>query len=131
MIDEFPILAVAASFASGTTRMTGLEELRVKESDRLHMMAKGLSACGVKLEEGEDSLTIFGTGQGPHGGAFIETALDHRIAMSFLILGMGTQKPVTIDDASPILTSFPNFIPMMTMLGSNFSPENSDISQVS
>ncbi|HNQ91660.1 MAG TPA: 3-phosphoshikimate 1-carboxyvinyltransferase [Alphaproteobacteria bacterium] len=117
MIDEFPILAVAASCAEGTTRMTGLAELRVKESDRLLMMATGLKACGVELEMGEDWLTIHGTGKPPKGGALIETALDHRIAMSFLVLGTATQEPVSIDDASPIKTSFPNFIELMTDLG--------------
>lgn len=117
MIDEFPILAVAAACAEGTTRMTGLGELRVKESDRLLMMAKGLEACGVKLEMGEDSLTIHGTGVPPKGGALIETALDHRIAMSFLVLGCVTENPVEIDDESPIRTSFPGFSDLMNDLG--------------
>ncbi len=117
MIDEFPILAVAASCASGTTEMSGLEELRVKESDRLAMMAKGLASCGVTLEEGHDTLTIHGTGRPPKGGAEIETALDHRIAMSFLVLGGVTQNPVTIDDDSAIATSFPGFTELMNGLG--------------
>ena len=116
MIDEFPILFIAASCANGVTKATGLEELRVKESDRLAMMAKGLEACGVKLEMGEDSLTIYGTGSAPQGGAAIETALDHRIAMSFLVLGMTTEKPVTIDDIAPVATSFPNFVDLMSAL---------------
>lgn len=116
MIDEFPILFVAASCASGTTVCTGLDELRVKESDRLAMMAKGLEACSVKLEMGADSLTIHGNGKPPTGGAIIETALDHRIAMSFLILGMVAEKPVTIDDIAPVSTSFPNFVDLMTAL---------------
>ncbi len=116
MIDEFPILAVAASCAQGTTRMTGLEELRVKESDRLLMMANGLKACGVDLEMGEASLTIHGTGKPPVGGATIETALDHRIAMSFLILGTVTKEPITIDDYSPINTSFPGFSTLINKL---------------
>ncbi len=120
MIDEFPILAVAAACANGTTRMTGLAELRVKESDRLSMMAKGLEACGVKLEMGEDWLTIHGTGMPPKGGAFIETALDHRIAMSFMVLGMATEEPVTIDDSAPIRTSFPQFMELMDELGADF-----------
>lgn len=124
MIDEFPIFAVAASCAKGTTVMRGLAELRVKESDRLGMMAKGLMACGVNLEEGEDSLTIHGTGSAPKGGALIETALDHRIAMSFLVLGMVSDAPITIDDAEPILTSFPNFIDGMNDLGANIRGEN-------
>lgn len=117
MIDEFPILAIAAACAKGTTRMTNLSELRVKESDRLLMMAQGLKACGVDLEMGEDSLTIHGTGKPPKGGARIETALDHRIAMSFLVLGTVTQDPVTIDDISPVNTSFPHFLKLMNGLG--------------
>jgi len=121
MIDEFPILSVIAACANGTTHMTGLAELRVKESDRLAIMASGLKACGVKLEEGEDSLTIYGTGAPPKGGAFIKTELDHRIAMSFLILGCVTEDPVTIDDATPIATSFPDFINLMTGLGAKIS----------
>lgn len=119
MIDEFPILAVAASCVDGETRMTGLGELRVKESDRLAMMAAGLRACGVDLEEGEDSLTIRGTGRPPQGGVFVETALDHRIAMSFLVLGCVSQEPISIDDASPINTSFPRFADLMNGLGAN------------
>jgi 3-phosphoshikimate 1-carboxyvinyltransferase len=122
MIDEFPILAVAASCAQGTTYMSGLEELRVKESDRLLMMAEGLKACGVNLEMGESTLTIHGTGKPPKGlrkGVRIETALDHRIAMSFLILGTATDNPVTIDDVAPIRTSFPNFVELMNKLGAD------------
>jgi 3-phosphoshikimate 1-carboxyvinyltransferase len=119
MIDEFPVLFVAASFADGVTRCTGLEELRVKESDRLATMAKGLEACGVKLEMGKDSLTIFGTGTPPYGGATIETALDHRIAMSFLVMGLASEQPVAIDDSRPINTSFPSFITLMNTLAGN------------
>lgn len=117
MIDEFPILAVAASCAQGTTKMTGLAELRVKESDRLQMMADGLTACGVKLEVGHDWLTIHGTGKPPKGGVKIQTALDHRIAMSFLVLGAVTDEPIEIDDGAPIKTSFPNFLDVMDELG--------------
>ncbi len=124
MIDEFPVLAMAAACANGTTRMTGLGELRVKESDRLKMVADGLAACGVKLEMGEDSLTIHGNGKPPKGGALIETALDHRIAMSFLVLGMATDEPVRIDDGSPIATSFPNFIDLMNGLGGRIEGED-------
>ena len=124
MIDEFPILAVAAACAQGTTTMTGLAELRVKESDRLLMMYEGLKACGVNLEMGEDSMTIHGTGEPPQGGAEVETALDHRIAMSFLILGMATKEPVTIDDVAPIKTSFPNFIELMKSLGGSLMLKN-------
>ena len=117
MIDEFPVLAIAAACANGITRMTNLSELRVKESDRLKMIADGLIACGVKLEMGEDSLTIYGNGKPPRGGALIETALDHRIAMSFLILGLVTDEPIQIDDGTPIRTSFPNFIDLMNDCG--------------
>lgn len=127
MIDEFPILAIAAACAQGTTKMTGLKELRVKESDRLLMVANGLKACGVNFEMGEESLTIHGTGKPPKGGACIETALDHRIAMSFLILGTVTQEPVAVDDAAPIKTSFPNFIELMNDLGAEIgTPADSD-----
>ncbi len=117
MIDEFPILAVAASLAEGTTTMTGLEELRVKESDRLLMMYEGLKACNVNVEMTEDSMTIHGNGQPPKGGAEVKTALDHRIAMSFMVLGSVTKEPVTIDDGDPIKTSFPTFIDLMNDLG--------------
>lgn len=117
MIDEYPVLSVAASCAKGTTYMPGLHELRVKESDRLAMMATGLAACGVDLDEGEDSLTIRGTGQPPKGGATVATALDHRIAMSFLVLGLASDEPVTVDDATPIATSFPSFAKLMIQLG--------------
>lgn len=123
MIDEFPILCVAASMAKGITKMTGLAELRVKESDRLLMMAKGLHACGVELEMGEDSLIIHGKGTPCTGGACAETALDHRIAMSFLILGSVTTEPVSIDDAAPISTSFPNFIDLMNDAGLDITSE--------
>lgn len=121
MIDEFPVLAMAAACANGTTRMTGLEELRVKESDRLLMIADGLKACGVRLEMGDDSLTIFGTGKPPRGGATITTALDHRIAMSFLVLGTVTDEPIQVDDGSPINTSFPTFVALMNNLGTKIS----------
>lgn len=117
MIDEFPVLAVAASCAEGTTIMTGLEELRVKESDRLQLMYEGLKACGVNLEMGEDTLTIHGNGHPPEGSAMITTELDHRIAMAFLILGTVSEMPVHIDDARPIKTSFPNFVELMTEIG--------------
>jgi 3-phosphoshikimate 1-carboxyvinyltransferase len=122
MIDEYPILAVAASFAEGETVMQGLGELRLKESDRLDAVARGLAACGVRLEEGADSLTIHGRGAKPAGGARIATALDHRIAMAFLVLGMAAQRPVAIDDASPIDTSFPGFAASMNTLGARLTP---------
>ena len=121
MIDEFPVFAMAAACANGTTIMRNLAELRVKESDRLLMVAEGLKACGVKLEMGEDSLTIYGSGQPPKGGATIETALDHRIAMAFLVLGCVSDEPVTVDDGTPIQTSFPNFIALMNELGAQIS----------
>lgn len=117
MIDEYPILAVAASYAHGTTFMEGLEELRVKESDRLSVVAESLKACGVDYEEGKDSLTVHGTGAAPRGDGLIASHLDHRIAMSFLVFGMASQVPVTIDDASPINTSFPGFVELMNSLG--------------
>ena len=119
MIDEYPVLAVAAACAKGTTVMRGLGELRVKESDRLAAVAKGLAACGVSVEEGEDSLTVRGTGGRPPGGnnRAIETELDHRIAMSFLVMGLACERPVLIDDAAPIATSFPGFVDMMAGLG--------------
>jgi 3-phosphoshikimate 1-carboxyvinyltransferase len=119
MIDEYPILAVAAACAEGTTRMNGLAELRVKESDRLAAMAKGLALAGVQVEETEDSLIVHGTGRPPHGGAMIEADLDHRIAMAFLVLGMVSEQPMTIDDASPIDTSFPGFAELINGLGGN------------
>ncbi|MEO0393508.1 MAG: 3-phosphoshikimate 1-carboxyvinyltransferase [Pseudomonadota bacterium] len=117
MIDEYPVLFAAASCARGTTYMPGLHELRVKESDRLATMARGLAACGVDLTETEDSLTIRGTGEPPRGGATVETVLDHRIAMSFLVLGQATAEPIVIDDARPIATSFPVFTKLMEQLG--------------
>jgi 3-phosphoshikimate 1-carboxyvinyltransferase len=119
MIDEYPIVAVAAACAEGTTRLEGLSELRVKESDRLGGMARGLAACGVRVEEGDDFLVIHGLGAPPRGGAHIQTELDHRIAMSFLVLGMVSREPVTIDDGEPIETSFPGFVNLMNDLGGN------------
>jgi len=123
MIDEYPILAVAASFAQGVTHMDGIGELRVKESDRLAIMASGLLACGIKLEEGADELTIHGQDT-VAGGVLIKTFLDHRIAMSFLILGSRTEQAVKIDDIEPVKTSFPDFITLMTQLGCHFCPVN-------
>lgn len=126
MIDEYPVLAVAAACADGITKMSGLAELRVKESDRLAAIARGLERCGVKVEEGEDSLTVYGTGNPPAGGCPIETHLDHRIAMAFLILGMVADAPVNIDDASPIDTSFPGFIDLMNGLGADIAIETKE-----
>lgn len=117
MVDEYPILAVAAACANGTTRMRNLSELRVKESDRLTLMANGLKACGANVEIEGDDLIVHGTGKPPQGGTRIETAMDHRIAMSFLVLGSATKEPVKIDDSSFIATSFPRFIDLMNGLG--------------
>ncbi|MDA8230812.1 MAG: 3-phosphoshikimate 1-carboxyvinyltransferase [Magnetospirillum sp.] len=121
MIDEYPILAVAAAFAEGKTRMFGLAELRVKESDRLAAMARGLAACGVNVEEDADTLVVHGTGKPPKGGATIAVNLDHRIAMAFLVLGMASEEPVAIDDARAIDTSFPAFPAMMNALGARIA----------
>ena len=118
MIDEYPILSVVAAFAEGRTVMRGVKELRVKESDRIDAMARGLEACGVRIEEDEDTLIVHGMGPGGvPGGATAKTHLDHRIAMSFLVCGMAAQQPVAVDDAAPILTSFPIFEGLMTGLG--------------
>ncbi len=118
MIDEYPVLAVVAAFAEGVTTMHGIGELRVKESDRIDAMARGLVACGVRVEEGESSLTIHGMGAGGvPGGGTCQTHLDHRIAMSFLVLGLAAQKPVSIDDGAPVATSFPTFESLMGELG--------------
>ena len=122
MIDEYPILAVAAAVAGGTTVMHGLAELRVKESDRLGAMVRGLAVCGVHVEEGKDSLTVHGCGGPAPGGGSIEADLDHRIAMAFLVMGMASQEPVAIDDAEPIKTSFPGFVEMMNGLGAAIGP---------
>ncbi len=122
MIDEFPVLFVAAVFASGRTVMRGLAELRVKESDRLAVMAAGLSACGVTVEELPDGLIVHGRGgEAVPGGATVAARLDHRIAMSFAVLGLRSVAPVTVDDARPIATSFPGFIGLMRTLGA-YSP---------
>ena len=121
MIDEYPVLAVAAAFAEGETKMEGLRELRVKESDRLGAVARGLSVCGVSVSEGPESLTVTGRGKKPAGGAKILADLDHRIAMAFLVLGMAAEKPVAIDDGSPIDTSFPGFSALMNGLGARLA----------
>jgi 3-phosphoshikimate 1-carboxyvinyltransferase len=117
MIDEYPILAVAAACARGTTRMTGLAELRVKESDRLSAIVEGLRACGVEVESGPDSLTVRGCDGKPPGGARLDARLDHRIAMSFLVLGALSEAPVTVDGAETIETSFPGFAVLLSRLG--------------
>ena len=117
MIDEFPVLFCAAATAEGTSRFTGLAELRVKESDRLAAMAAGLQANGVDVTEFEDGLEIKGAAGRIPGGGTVETSLDHRIAMSFAVLGQMADAAIIIDDASPIQTSFPTFIDLMTELG--------------
>lgn len=118
MIDEYPVLAVAAAFAEGETVMDGLDELRVKESDRLAAVARGLEANGVDCTEGEASLTVRGKPGGKgFGGGTVKTHLDHRIAMSFLIMGLAADKPVTVDDQTMIATSFPEFMGLMTGMG--------------
>ncbi len=118
MIDEYPILAIAAAFAEGRTVMRGLEELRVKESDRLSAIAAGLKACGVKIEELKDGLIVHGGGSVP-GGGMVATHMDHRIAMSFLVMGLAAKNPVRVDDGAMIATSFPNFSTLMRGLGAN------------
>jgi 3-phosphoshikimate 1-carboxyvinyltransferase len=117
MIDEYPVLAVAAACARGTTRLAGLAELRVKESDRLAAIARGLTACGVEVEAGADSLIVHGRGGPPPGGALIDAHHDHRIAMSFLVLGALARTPVTVAGAETIETSFPGFAALMNRLG--------------
>jgi 3-phosphoshikimate 1-carboxyvinyltransferase len=125
MIDEYPILAVAAAFAEGPTTMRGIGEMRVKESDRIALMVAGLGACGVAVEEGPDSLTVVGApfvknGKANHGvagGARVTTHGDHRIAMSHLILGLASDQPVAVDEPGMIATSFPGFLNLMRSLG--------------
>jgi len=125
MIDEYPVLSVVASFAQGDTYMAGVKELRVKESDRIDAMARGLRANGVAVDEGDDWWTVKGLGHGNvPGGATCESFLDHRIAMSFMVMGMATQKPVSIDDGGPIATSFPIFEGLMGGLGAQLVRTN-------
>jgi 3-phosphoshikimate 1-carboxyvinyltransferase len=117
MIDEYPVLAAAAAFAEGATVMRGIGELRVKESDRIALMAAGLKACGVEVEEEPDGLIVHGRGGRPAGGAEVATAGDHRIAMSHLVLGLGAERPVRVDEPGMIATSFPGFVELMQSLG--------------
>ena len=121
LIDEYPILAIAAANAGGSTAMRGLEELRLKESDRLLAIVHGLRACGVQVEELEDGMMIHGCSGGLPGGATIGTHMDHRIAMSFLVAGLASRAPVTVDDVSMIATSFPEFEPLMRSVGAQLS----------
>jgi 3-phosphoshikimate 1-carboxyvinyltransferase len=121
MIDEYPILAAVAAFAEGETKMEGLAELRVKESDRLAATAEGLVACGVAARiEGDDLIVTGGAGK-VNGAGLVRTHLDHRIAMAFLILGLGAAEPVTVDDTTMIATSFPHFVPLMASVGAAFA----------
>jgi 3-phosphoshikimate 1-carboxyvinyltransferase len=120
MIDEYPILAVAAAFAEGVTRMRGLKELRVKESDRLEGTAALLRNNGITVEIEGDDLIVEGKGSAP-GGGLVETHMDHRIAMSALVLGTASAEPVKVDDAAFIATSFPGFADMMRGLGADLS----------
>jgi 3-phosphoshikimate 1-carboxyvinyltransferase len=120
MIDEFPILSVVAAFAEGETRIVGAAELRVKESDRIALMVEGLRACGIDAEELPDGLVVRGGGpKSVRGGASIRTLGDHRVAMSFLVLGMASKEPVTVEDAEMIATSFPGFADLMRGLGAD------------
>jgi 3-phosphoshikimate 1-carboxyvinyltransferase len=119
MIDEYPALACLAAYAEGETRMEGLSELKVKESDRLAATAAGLAACGVEARIEGDDLIVVGQRE-VKGGSLVATHLDHRIAMAFLTLGLAAREPVTVDDASMIATSFPDFAKLMTKLGAEF-----------
>ena len=120
MIDEYPILAVAASFAEGTTVMRGLKELRVKESDRLTGAADMLRANGVQVDIEGDDLIVQGSGRAA-GGGLVVTHMDHRLAMSALVMGLASEKPVKIDDGSFIATSFPDFVELMHRLGADIA----------
>ena len=122
MIDEYPILAVAAACAEGVTQLAGLGELRVKESDRLHAIAEGLRACGVEVAEEAEGLTIRGQGGAPAGAATVRTHFDHRIAMAFLVLGLASKAPVRVDDFEAVATSFPGFAAVMNGLGARIEP---------
>lgn len=122
MIDEYPVLAVIAAHAEGTTRMRGLKELRVKESDRVNATAALLSVNGAKVEVEGDDLIVHGTGRPLKGGGVVETHMDHRIAMSALVLGAATEQPVGIDDAGFIDTSFPGFVTLMNRVGAALTP---------
>ena len=117
MIDEYPILAIAAAFAHGDTHMDGLAELRVKESDRIALTAGGLASCGVSVDERPDGMTVHGLGRAPAGGGLVHTHGDHRIAMAHLVLGLASTAPVTVDEPDMIATSFPGFVALMDSLG--------------
>ncbi|MBL8553561.1 MAG: 3-phosphoshikimate 1-carboxyvinyltransferase [Phenylobacterium sp.] len=126
MIDEYPILAVAAAFARGKTTMRGIGEMRVKESDRIALMAAGLAACGIGVEEEPEAMTVVGAERGNHpvaGGATVVTHGDHRIAMSHLVLGLASEAPVRVDEPGMIATSFPGFVDLMRGLGADIGEE--------
>ncbi len=126
MIDEYPILAVAAAFASGATVMRGIGEMRVKESDRIALMAAGLAACGIGVEEEPEGLTVVGAKRGNHlvsGGAGVTTHGDHRIAMAHLVLGLAAESPVSVDEPGMIATSFPGFVGLMRGLGAEIAED--------
>ncbi|KUF11173.1 3-phosphoshikimate 1-carboxyvinyltransferase [Pseudoponticoccus marisrubri] len=125
MIDEYPVLSVVAGFAEGKTHMPGVRELRVKESDRIDAMARGLRAAGLRVDEGEDWWSVHGAGPGGvAGGATVESFLDHRIAMSFLVMGLAANAPMSVDDGGPIATSFPIFEPLMAGLGATITRDD-------
>ncbi|MEM7423370.1 MAG: 3-phosphoshikimate 1-carboxyvinyltransferase, partial [Pseudomonadota bacterium] len=125
MIDEYPILACIAAYAQGDTVMRGIRELRVKESDRIAATVAGLRANGIAVTEEDDGMIVHGQGaDGVKGGGLVKTHLDHRIAMAFLCLGLGSQSPVTVDDAAPIATSFPRFEGLMRELGAVLTTEH-------
>ena len=121
MIDEFPILSIAAAKAKGTTQMLGLSELRLKESDRLSAIAEGLKICGTQVKIEKNNLIVRGAEKIIPNDAEIKTQMDHRIAMSFLIMGMAANSPIHIDDGDFIKSSFPNFIDNMNKLGGKIS----------
>ncbi len=120
MIDEYPVLAVAAAFAEGATVMRGLKELRVKESDRLAATAALLRANGIAADIEGDDLIVYGNGRAP-GGGVVETHMDHRIAMAAIVLGLASERPVQIDDGTFIATSFPGFVELMRSLSAELS----------
>ncbi|WP_084861092.1 3-phosphoshikimate 1-carboxyvinyltransferase [Salibaculum halophilum] len=125
MIDEYPVLSVVAAFAKGKTEMRGVRELRVKECDRIDAMAQGLRAAGVIVEDGADWWIVHGRGPGDvPGGVTVQSRLDHRIAMAFLVMGLATQRPMRVDDCGPIGTSFPIFEGLMTGLGAGLTRSN-------
>ena len=121
MIDEYPILAIAAAYARGVTRLSGLSELRVKESDRLSAIEAGLKSCGVSASLDKDDLIIEGNGDKIFGGGEVKTNFDHRIAMAFLVAGIGAKNPIAIDDHSSIATSFPDFSLLMVKIGAEIN----------